>query len=478
MAIVATYGPPDKSIVAAYRPVLVMAQDDGGTGTPPEVYCDVYLFNPLVAGYYKTISSNIPVLAIGAATFWQFDLSGLAQEFIETMVYDLTLVTLGEVYGSDYQYGQTVVFFRIRISTEDSFGVITPEGPLPVQASYGIPPMGGGGYISDQEFWMVNATLQIQDSQDLLSMLQAFQVTGVFDADGRNVDSNYHVYQLSYKKRDSIYLSDYGQFALLTTHLAFSGVSTKSVSIAFFGYAADGTLVYGAALPTVTMQSNFIYTLPTGIPNLVTMFPLLGPFIATIVYYRVVLYDPVQYLASLKCIYATPKITIIRKDGLIQGITYLLTIAGGTPRHTRIWYKNYLGQFDYLNFVEREEVLKTSSQSYETPVTVIPDGYNTPLNQWNRSNQSRAKYSVRSSETNTVTGLFTESDIPLLKQLFACTQAFLEMRSPEGGGDPPPVVLVPIVITDNTFPTQVFEGREEYRISLQYIPSNENIIVR
>jgi hypothetical protein len=47
-----------------------------------------------------------------------------------------------------------------------------------------------------------------------------------------------------------------------------------------------------------------------------------------------------------------------------------------------------------------------------------------------------------------------------------------------GEADPPQTILQPIVIQDGSYPTQVFEGREEYRLTLSFIPSNENIIVR
>jgi hypothetical protein len=470
--IVGTYGPPTDSMVVAYRPVLIAAQFVGTP--PPEVYCDVYFFGV----YYATLSTNVPFLTFGSSTFWQFDLQGLAQQFIQTLVYDITTETLTEVYGVDYQYGQTSVFCAFRTSTEDSYGVLTPEGPVPIQASLNSPAVAGGGYVSDQTWYIVNASLQITDSQNLLSMVQAFQVTGVFYSPC-NVSADYGVYQMSYKSCDKLYANDYGQIALLTTPLAFLGRSSTSVCIVVYGYNAAGAIIWSEVLGSVPIGSGFIYTLPVGMANLSAMFTYFASYISAMSFYRVGIFDPAVYPGTETHAYISPKMYIAPHDGVIAGQTYLVPgMTAVVPKHSRIWFKNYLGQFDAVNFIEREEALKVSSSGYESPITVIPDHYNATLNQWNFSNQSRGRYAVRSSEISQITGLFNEQDMPLLKQLCNTAQAFLETRTVNGEADPPQTILQPIVIQDGSYPTQVFEGREEYRLTLSFIPSNENIIVR
>jgi len=491
MAIVATYGPTNNGIVPAYRPILIQAQDDGtsvvnsttgATGIPPEVYCDIYFFGQ----YYRTISTNVPFsLLSGDASLWQFDISGIVQGFIQTLVYDVTSETLAEVYGVDYQYGQAYCWCRIRISSVDSYGVLTPDGPVPVQGSYNVPPVAGGGYLTDQSFWILNATLQITDNQNLQNMLADFQVTGTFNSLSDAVSEEYYGYQLSYKTKDHTYANDYGLMPLLTCYNAFAGGSTKSVAIAIIGYSAAGTVVYGNILSSVTMQSGFIYTLPTGLINIVGMFPGIVSHLPNIAYYQVGLRNPIN---TVDYYYISPKIYIIPGDGVIPGIPYMFpanqlpNIAGylSAPKHTRIWYKNYLGQFDHINFVEREEQVKVTSSPYETPVTAVPQNYNYRLNHYNLSNQSRARNNVRSSETNMVTGLFNENDLPLIKQLFSTSQAFIEASDIEIVGSDAALngALLPIVISDDSYTTQVFDDRHQYRVAVKYYPSNENIIVR
>lgn len=453
-------------MLPAYRPINVITMDNGATGIPPEVYCDVY-FDGV---YYKTLSSNVPTTVLSGTSFWTFDLSGLAQEYIKTNVYDITLNTLTQIYGPSTKYGQVLTWFKIRISTQDSYGVITPGGPLPVQATFNTAAAAGGGYTSDQQWYTVNATLQVQDSMGLEWMFKAFRVSGVYDPSGHHVNGLYKAYQLSYLTKGYSYINDYGQMPIITANNAFLGFSTASVVLLLRVYNSTGVQIHFESVAYVsTLSSNCIYTMPIGLKNVIPMFPGLTLHLPDTAYYRVGFSDAF----SGSEIYMTPPIYYLKNDGSVNGINYMVpTINTSVPKHTRIWFKNYLGQFDAWNFIERNEALNVKSDAYEFPLTLVPDGFV-------RSNTSRGRYNVRSSEVNTVVGLFNEDQLQFIKQLLATSQAYIEFTSPEGPDDTPPTaLLLPIVIVDGDFNTQSWDDRYEYALAIKYIPSNENIIVR
>jgi len=159
-----TVQPPANTVHAAYRPILfqVTAESTFGPFLPvPVVYCDIY-FGGI---YYKTLSKT---LALSSGE-WQFDVQDAAQEYLRKY-----LAPNGgtEIYPATPS--MTKLFCRFRASGINDDGFIVPEGVVPVQGTGNGAPIAGTGLQSNTVF-VVNATLQHEDNQDLATHLNNFK---------------------------------------------------------------------------------------------------------------------------------------------------------------------------------------------------------------------------------------------------------------------------------------------------------------
>lgn len=157
-----TSQPSANSLNAAYRPILltVTATATGG-GVPPVVYCDIY-FNGI---YYKTFSKT----QYSTPTTWIFDAQDAAQEYLEKFLEDNGQSLVLDVTGV-----LAKMQCKFRSSGLDTEGLLVPEGTAPIQGTLDEEPVAGDGTASN-EFYVLNATLQHEDNQDLAQHLAAYR---------------------------------------------------------------------------------------------------------------------------------------------------------------------------------------------------------------------------------------------------------------------------------------------------------------
>lgn len=160
--------PVTDSVHAAYRPVTIRVSataNNGGGLIPPVVYCDIY-FNDV---YYKTHSKTQYTLLGGSNSEWEFDLQDAAQEYLRKY--------LASIAHSDITEATPIiakVFCRMRCSGINDDGFIEHDGTAPVQGTSSSNPVSGTGTQSNT-FFIVNATLQHADVQDITSHLNYFK---------------------------------------------------------------------------------------------------------------------------------------------------------------------------------------------------------------------------------------------------------------------------------------------------------------
>jgi hypothetical protein len=159
--------PISKSINAAYRPVVIRltATNTDTTAKPPVVYCDIY-FNDI---FYKTIPKSQYAKLNSGDSEWQFDIQDAAQEYLQKF-----MANNGESLIKEATLVVTKASCKFRSSGYDSNGFITPEGVEPVQGVGDTAAIAGSGTASN-DFYIVNATLQHQDNQELTSHLSSFK---------------------------------------------------------------------------------------------------------------------------------------------------------------------------------------------------------------------------------------------------------------------------------------------------------------
>ncbi len=478
MAITGYTGPEFKSIQPAYNPIIYRVQDISAS-VPTVIYCDIY-FNHF---YYKTLSSNSPVLIIGGSSFWDFDISGIAQEFLESKIDRISrpeaatgTPIMGEIFTvppyivAGTHYGATRCYVKFRTSTVDAYGVVTPEGPVPIQATVDSPAYEGAGYAADN-FMIVNAASQWNyQIADLEKHLNSYRRTGVFGLPGLQVNPLNKIYPLSHLVKGNIYANDFGSFPILIMRDGFyvwGGSSyiysaSQLVSVALEMYDINGARIYYVYSAFQTLESESIYTIPVGIENLSVLFPLMTTYISNCHYYQVFIWNSTSIGGDV--LFVTPK--------------YYIRQASSTnaPDHVRIWFKNYLGQMDQINFKVRNEITKVNSLPTETPEIYRHDGDNIKRKGMSRNN-------VRSNEHNEVSDVFQEWELPLLKELMGTADAYIEVPDIEWpyigiGTREYSSTLLPIVIEDAEYITRRYEDRYQYEVFLKYRFSHENKIIR
>lgn len=131
----------------------------------------------------------------------------------------------------------------------------------------------------------------------------------------------------------------------------------------------------------------------------------------------------------------------------------------------RLFFVNYVGGIDAINFLLLTEETETVSSSWRKPNVY-------PLAKWDGGKQ---RFNVSSNETWTVFNkCFQEADQPWLKELMATPNAWIQWTGTQGQDDD----YIPVVLKDGKFTTRKFEGRYEYGLELQFEFANDNIIIR
>jgi hypothetical protein len=156
-----------ESIHAAYRPIIFIAyaRRTDGELVPPVVYCDIYVRGV----YYKTISQTQYYELTGTESKWRFDIQDALQEYLDKYIFDNGTIDITEVTDLIAD-----VFCKFRSSGYDPNGFILPEGVVPIQGTSSSDPVPGTGTPTNT-FYVINASLQHEDNQDLAQHLNAYK---------------------------------------------------------------------------------------------------------------------------------------------------------------------------------------------------------------------------------------------------------------------------------------------------------------
>lgn len=139
-----------------------------GAKYAPVVYCDIY-FDGV---YYKTQSKTQPINnpdLTGNDPIFQFDIQDACQEYLLK-----TIPANGQSVIAAVPRAMATVYCKFRISNLEPDGFTSIEGPEPQQGTGKKSPVAGAGTQSNS-FYVVNATLQHEDNQDLATHLNSFK---------------------------------------------------------------------------------------------------------------------------------------------------------------------------------------------------------------------------------------------------------------------------------------------------------------
>lgn len=165
-----TYQPNIAQLLAAYRPIrfIVVASATDGSKLPPFVACDIYIADV----YYKTKFSTAADGINELDSQFSFDIAEALQEYFQP---DLAAIDNSNVLPAPHMSAK--VYCKFRASGKDADGFTIEEPTRPVQGTKFTDPVSGTGLLSNS-FFVINATLQHEDHQNLASHLSAYRQGG------------------------------------------------------------------------------------------------------------------------------------------------------------------------------------------------------------------------------------------------------------------------------------------------------------
>lgn len=248
--------PSTNSINAAYRPVIIRtsATRTDSDPRPPVVYCDIY-FNDV---FYKTLSKSKHIQLNISDSEWQFDIQDAAQEYLGKF--------LGENGESTIVEATPIItkaFCKLRSSGYDTDGFIVPEDTAPVQGTGETPPTSGTGEQTNT-FYIVNATLQHDDNQELGDHLDTFK-NGTWEDNAWPLSHRPNHYHICPQDSDVFPIVDASDVALLSLiiHYQLCGETTFNSSeqvIPCTAVSIEGSPV----LPDATVDVPYSYSFDVG----------------------------------------------------------------------------------------------------------------------------------------------------------------------------------------------------------------------
>ena len=134
-------------------------------------------------------------------------------------------------------------------------------------------------------------------------------------------------------------------------------------------------------------------------------------------------------------------------------------------KHYRIFFINYLGRVDAINFGYVEETFESKSDSWQKSLSF-------PLV---KSDGGTRRMNLKSNESYKATNnCYKEEDMEWIKELLASPLAWLQWKGTENQPDD----YLPIEITDKKFTTKKNEQRYVYEIVIEFKMANENSHIR
>lgn len=318
-----------------------------------------------------------------------------------------------------------------RGSVTDANGFVVPDTPIPIQATSSQPAVGGGG-LQSATFYIVNATLQHQNNQNLATHLNSYKVS--------NWDATF--FPMSHRPAiQNMYFGDSDYFPIIN-------LGTKVINSLRLNYILKGTTVVlrltytPSSSPVAPNQSN--YDIPFGVVNILPLFPTVD------FRYKVQDYF-IEVLDANSNVLATTSTAMMQQNAVDR---------------TRIFFLNYLGMYDGVDFIETTIVHETTNAEFRKPLPYPFVKTDTGIGRTNIS--ANDNYTC-----NTVS--YNEADINWLMEMADSPVAFMQWTGIEGQADS----YMPITILQGKKNSRQGVGdRWVYEFSLEFKLSNERVVLR
>lgn len=409
--------PAAASLNAAYRPISfeVEAQATDGGPQPPMVYCDIYVDGV----FYRTVSRSIYTGQLAASTLYTFDIQDAVQECMDKVIgkngYGDVLLTIGI---------SRIVSCKFRASAMTG-GLIVPELVVPKQGTWNINPLPGTG-LSSNSFFVLNATLQHEDEQDLASHLSTLR-KGIWKVD---------CYPLTHRPNaQKIGLHDSDYFPM------FVSGTYENVRLVWKYIGESETRREKRLVTKETVPGAVVYV-PTGPKNLNVLFTSIN------------FMNVAEYFVEL-----------LDDQGIIIGTTTTFVPQSCFYDNRRIHFLNALGCIDAITFKLATVEGDIRSDSWQKGLG----------NSFSRTSHATQRFNVVSNRSYVAKTVdYNEPDMPWMEELFRTPMAWMEWK----GSAFEPDSYTPIFIKDTKFPSLKEDDRYSYEVSLEFEPSHDFINLR
>ena len=478
--------PASTDILSAYRQVRFVVLSDTAYDPNLLMYADVYV-QYSVSGtpqyvYLKTLQNNATFTTTYNGVFL-FDIQDVLQEFLSTYL-GFSLGSGSIINSYTYPGGgfylpfsftssvKVIVKFRGSSITNGllSNGLGANYPLIPIQAtSSTLPTRGGinnGGYdIICNPFTVINASVTPKFGNSifdniLASLLQSQRI----NAYGGVINSS-HIYPLSNLPKNTslallpcltIYKNTNGYFPIYFDSIA-SGTHFKVRLL-----TTDGTSVYYTDLMTadVVLVAKQPYYLPLGLGLIKQM--LNTVYGSDTIFNSLTNPNNIENTRFAIALYCTDTSSNVFVTPLFKFGTTLI-------EQTTLWFQNLYGQFEQITFARSsEKFITTSSNQFKT--------YDQPLSEdVSYLIPGHSRYNVRANDEIHLMGVFDESLMQWIKELYSSPKILMETVT--SSGNP---ILQAVMIADDTFVTKksVVEGRINYEVAFKIRPQVDYIQLR
>lgn len=433
---------------SAYRPIEYVVQGDANQW----VYCDIYIGGS-GGTYYKTLMTNVRHNnGPGPTWLYYFDIQDAIQEFLNWHL-QMAPNLFGVSIPGQISFAQ--VQCRFRGSSQDPYGIITPDGPIPVQATADTPAIPGGGTLWATGCVVVDAALQHEERFELSSHLQTHKIlqfrfpTGVYGF----INNVYGIYPLSHTKRMKVTLDDWGHWPGYVTELGYNGIPIHFAKLYAICYCEFGN---GFVIQNHDLGYQFAvnhvetFAIPYA-PRAISALPGGGAIPWNLVKQYYVYMTLVAGPQAGERVFSTPLLQLTR-----------------CVRRYRFWWRNYLGHFEQINFEDFAEITEVKSSRTEKPLVG-------PINQKRKYGNQRVN--VHSNEVIYVRDYFEEDEMPRISEFLSSNRVYKETSRAETEYYQATDFL-PVIIRDSKIDRIKMEDRWYYEVVLEIELANDNIIPR
>ncbi len=398
-----------------YRQIRYEVFADSTVTPDLPMYCDVYINDV----YYKTFTSYTiknsgPSFFLG---YYLFDIQDALQEYLNTFIdfASLSVSIVNSLSSEAIPIANVQCFFR---GSTIIGGILTPMGPVPVQATSTTPAVSGNMSYASNRLLCLNSSItpdfkniysnnletKLKEKQIVVAPLPHDRVYPL--SNFPSINNAYIIDNIPLCLRT--FAKDNGQFPFIVQEFPESfGLSNwfRNCQAMFLYWDSTLTLsgIYAITPTSTGINAGSTYYLPFGLADILSASPI-----------------PL----SVKSLLTDPKNNMYYCVGLFDDdsnsyccFSPLVFCGNKSVEDVRIWFQNVYGHFDQITFIRNEEKFTVTSGEQFTP-------YDQTINDEQAGSytsllKGKKRYNIRPEDEISLYTTVGVEHMPWIKELFS-----------------------------------------------------------